>query len=156
MIPKIKIMNSCVFFGALGFSSLFNIANALVPDQTVVLTSNSWRFSFVSCNDYPSPDVNQSTIGGNAGTKLFDWGLVSERRPDALVWGGDIVYGDFPRNATYLPPPLGYLFPSIPLSITPFVPTPGLKLDKMYSALKADTKFSALLAQLDGRHIGTW
>jgi len=132
---------------------------AIGADRTIVLEGKDlFRFSLASCNDYQpkEPTHSHNSIDGTAATTKFDWDLVANRKPDALIWGGDIIYGDFPRNQTYLPAPLSYFFPGIPLTITPFVPTPWEKLTRMYSSLKNDEGYSSLLKQIDGRHLGTW
>jgi hypothetical protein len=58
------------------------------PDHTVQMNKNmdSWRFSLTSCHDSPTRELNQSE-GGNAATHVFDWNLVSDRKPAALIWG---------------------------------------------------------------------
>ncbi len=116
------------------------------------------RLSFASCHDYPTPLYRDTDKGFNIQTSVFDWGRVASRAPDFFVWGGDIIYGDFPKHVTWMPKLLTWVLPDIPIASAAFVPASGEKLAHMYSALKADTGFATFIASMSGpsRHFGTW
>jgi hypothetical protein len=130
------------------------------PDFNVAVTNSNWRFTFVSCHDFPSPDYVHKwpNHGGNIGLAPFDWNLVKSRNISALVWAGDIIYGDFPKNVTWLPDWWSYVLPEVPLHLEKFTTANGSKLNNMYRSLKEDGRYKALLESLGNplRHIGTW
>ena len=119
-----------------------------------------WRFAFASCHDYIPENFTSS--GTSAGVEHFDWSVVSNRTPDALIWGGDIVYGDFPKQMGWLPWPLTLFLPEVPTSSSPFQSATGEKLRQLYGALKSDAAYADLLNGLGGGnpcpgcHYGTW
>jgi hypothetical protein len=74
--------------------------------------------------------------------------------------GGDIIYGDFPKEMEWMPFPLTLFLPEVPIKNIPFKQSSPEKLSHMYESLKKDQGYAALLEQLGGkgtrRHIGTW
>ena len=135
----------------------------------------SWRFAFGSCHDSPAdPDLHvragagagdsgvgigiggatrRDMVAGNIGMprRTFDFGRVAARRPLAFVWGGDIVYGDFPKALAWLPRPWSWLLPEVPIKAAPFEPASYEKLAAMYGRLKRNPSYRSLVQSLGGQ-----
>ena len=124
-------------------------------------SNEAWRFAFASCHDFPTPRFTHRHPG-NGGNILsdapFDWDVIRARGPGAMIWVGDTIYGDFPKDYSWVPKPLSYFLPELPIWSAPFVASSGRKLTAMYDGLKADAGFKTLLSSLGPgpRHFGTW
>eukprot|EP00615_Pteridomonas_danica_P010896 CAMPEP_0114342500 /NCGR_PEP_ID=MMETSP0101-20121206/9845_1 /TAXON_ID=38822 ORGANISM="Pteridomonas danica, Strain PT" /NCGR_SAMPLE_ID=MMETSP0101 /ASSEMBLY_ACC=CAM_ASM_000211 /LENGTH=369 /DNA_ID=CAMNT_0001476637 /DNA_START=134 /DNA_END=1240 /DNA_ORIENTATION=+ len=143
----------------LGILFFQTIANAEVDFVVKIPSSkDSLRLSFASCHDFPG---KYSIPTNDAGVGVpFNWDLIIDREPFAFIWGGDIIYGDFPKEMQYMPYPLTVFLPDMPIFTKPFVAASGEKLNHMYQSLKKDPGYAKLEQTLGGigsqRVLGTW
>ena len=129
----------------------FALAPATTPRRTRTCTSGPG----------PAGDPGSNGIGGATRPRhggrehrhaaAPDFGRVAARRPLAFVWGGDIVYGDFPKALAWLPRPWSWLLPEVPIKAAPFEPASYEKLAAMYGRLKRNPSYRSLVQSLGGQ-----
>ena len=151
-------MRSLFQFEAIMTAAFVRFSSAADFLVSLPANTNTLRLAFASCHDFPTDAYAVDGPGNAMSGPPFNWTLVHERRPDAMVWVGDIIYGDFPRKYGFVPPPLSYVLPEIPTHLPPFVAGDSEKLRTMYKGLRKDPGYAALLRSLGSpkRHLGTW